>query len=162
MVSQGCFCDSDGIPGYMKNHEDDDVLGDVISRREVEDFPILVDPGSKHVCVDETADRGRGDLVRDSALGGIQVAVSDSVASSDEDDQLLADDRDVIERRTVNRATKMAFAANQAEREELISLRKKMIEVNQFLRKNGLSMAACEKLIMSEEGVFNSGYYWKG
>lgn len=43
MVSQGSHCDEDFLPGYMQEDvfEDED-LSEVKSRREVEDYPILL------------------------------------------------------------------------------------------------------------------------
>lgn len=191
MVSQGSYCDFDGIPAYMQDTHDADGILEVESRREVDDFPILVGCGSSHGIADlqgveddvnkmsfvnngstggeqytflwdmnvsfthlesetlvgEAHLKGLdGGHTRVSVLGGIPICVSNEGASSGEEDGFCEDVRDALERDTVNRVAKMAFAANRVEREELISLRKKMIQVQSYLMKNGLSMAECEKL----------------
>lgn len=42
MVSQGSFCDSDGLPRFMQDGLEVDSLVELCARIEVEDFPILV------------------------------------------------------------------------------------------------------------------------
>lgn len=74
------------------------------------------------------------------------------------EEHLFEDNRDAMERETINRVAKMAFASNRDEREELISLRKKMIQVQQYLRKNGISMADCENSTLINDARFNTGF----
>lgn len=62
MVSQGSHCDSEtGLPGYMQDSYDSDGLEEVKSRREVEDYPILVGHNG-------------GERTKPSSSGGIRVA----------------------------------------------------------------------------------------
>lgn len=63
--------------------------------------------------------------------------------------------RDALERRSVNRATKAAFAINTNERSELFSLRRKMLEVDEFLRKKGISLLDMEKESIRCDNQFN-------
>ncbi|KAL8100448.1 hypothetical protein AgCh_032637 [Apium graveolens] len=44
MVSQGSECDSNCVPGYMQEVNEDD-MEEICACREVEDFPILVASG---------------------------------------------------------------------------------------------------------------------
>lgn len=45
MDSQGSFCVSDSVPGFMQEVSSDFVLDDIASRREVEDFPVALTSG---------------------------------------------------------------------------------------------------------------------
>lgn len=63
----------------------------------------------------------------------------------------------MLERLTVGKETKAAFAVNKCEREEVIAMRKKMIEIQCYLQKNGLSMASFERYTMLKDREFNLG-----
>ncbi|MDV3191290.1 MAG: hypothetical protein Q8832_02525, partial [Candidatus Phytoplasma australasiaticum] len=45
MVSQGSDCDSDGVPDFMQDLSEEDGLGLINARREVEDFSVLMPSG---------------------------------------------------------------------------------------------------------------------
>lgn len=85
----------------------------------------------------------QGIKVVHSSSGGI--LLEDVCNSSDEDANGLVSDREAMEGMTVNRASKAAFAINKFDREELFSTRKKMMELQDFMERNGLSMAALKK-----------------
>ncbi|KAK1384182.1 hypothetical protein POM88_021917 [Heracleum sosnowskyi] len=77
--------------------------------------------------------------------------------SSDDQARIFEDSRVAIERDTVNRVARAAFATNKNERSELIALRKKMMELRKYLVKNGLSVAEFEKQTLLESASFNAG-----
>ncbi|KAK1397098.1 hypothetical protein POM88_006961 [Heracleum sosnowskyi] len=173
MVSQGSQCDSDFVPAFMQdNVEDDDAMSLIKLRREVEDFPILVAPSlrkDKEIVEDlggySSPDNGVGVYAKrvsfptvPSSSGGIpleEVVVEDY--SSEEDGVQHMTDRDAIERDTVHRVAKAAFEANKNDREELFRLKLKMMEVQKFLAKKGLSMAECERETLLGDEKFNTG-----
>lgn len=62
-----------------------------------------------------------------------------------------------MERNFSNPIAKAAFAINCGERNELIAIRKKMIELQKFLERNGLLMAQFEKEMFESDRIFNSG-----
>lgn len=147
MVSQGSFCDSDGVPGYMQDLLGEDTFDDAVSKREVEDYPILV-----------AAPTTGEFLGLQSSSGGIPVEKEVEVVLSEDEDTPFEDDRAAIERDTVNRVAKMAFEENKAERAELIALRTKMFELQAYLKKNGLSMERFEKDTLEQTANFNLGF----
>lgn len=151
MVSQGCNCDSDGVPGFMQDCTEVDSLEAIKARREVEDFPILVGSG---------ADEQFSEKTKASSSGGIRVACEEIQEVQEdpleEEDVMVEDNRDAIERETVNRATKMAFAMNKNERHELIAIRHKMIEMVELLKRHGISWADAEAEALLKKAAFNN------
>lgn len=104
MVSQVSYCDSDGILGFMQGDIDnEDGIFKVESRREVEEYPILV---ASSVAQE----------VRQSVSGGIPVVVSELEDSSEGEEPMFEDDISVTEKETANRVTKMTFTMNRDER----------------------------------------------
>lgn len=77
MVSQGSFCDSDCMPGYMQEALDDDGLLNVDSCRKVDEFPFVVDP-----TVGDT--NGVFGCGMRSSSGGIPIVEDTHSVSSDE------------------------------------------------------------------------------
>lgn len=134
MVSQGSYCDEDGVPGYMQDFSDEDSIGKIKSRREVEDFPVPIP----------------------SSSGGIGIDKQDLVSSEDEGCG-FEDDRAALERETVNRVAKAAFDINRDERLELIDLRKRFMSIQAMLEKKGISLASLEKEQLEETAKFNTG-----
>lgn len=54
LVSQGSDCDSDGLPGYMQGGcDENDEMELIVARREVEDFPVLVEKVISNYIVDD-------------------------------------------------------------------------------------------------------------
>lgn len=152
MVSQGSQCDSDGVPAYMQD------VSDSISEEGVEGFvaPSKGFGGGLQNEGFESFKAGRGFdniKLREGVLGSIPIVASDD--SSDEG--FLEDELKETESHTVNPIVKAAFAINRNEREELVALRKKMMDMSSFLEKNGLSMAKFEKDTITEESIFNQG-----
>lgn len=80
MVSKGSSCDSDGITAYMQGTVDEEGLLDVESRREVEEYPILVAPSKG--LTEAAADKLN--IGSFSSSGGIPL-----------EEEVLADDMDV-------------------------------------------------------------------
>lgn len=184
-VSQGSDCDSNGVPGYMQDYCEDDDMDLIRARREVEDFPILIagggipvkegsnihglnideegilSPRSAKVWLEEQEKlklKNGVEAVLQSASGGIpleKVTVEDYVSSDEETCKVT--DLEALERNTLHRATKMAFASNKLEREELFSLRKKLQVVDYALKKRGLSLADLELEQIEGENLFNKG-----
>lgn len=156
MVSQGSHCDSDGVPGFMQeNCPDEEVFSEVLARREVEDFSVLVAP----------SEMGASKVIPSSS-GGIPivgVTVEDLGTDSENDNRHASDDNrqasdfEVIEQQTVNRAVKAAFADNKNDREELY-VRNRHLEMQRFLEANGLSMADFDKDRISRNDKVNIGY----
>ncbi|KAK1401526.1 hypothetical protein POM88_001131 [Heracleum sosnowskyi] len=154
MVSQGSFCDSDFVPDFLADTVDDDAMSMIKLRREVEDFPLLVSPPVEGVGGYAKQDTG---FTVPSSSGGIPIhegVVED--CSSDDEGHFLTD-RDAIERDTIHRVAKAAFETNINDREELIRLKHKLMEVQKFLTKRGLSMAECEKDSLLGDATFNAG-----
>ncbi|KAK1397097.1 hypothetical protein POM88_006960 [Heracleum sosnowskyi] len=162
----------DAKRAFQDNVEDDDAMSLIKLRREVEDFPILVAPSlckDKEIVEDlggySSPDNGVGVYAKrvsfptvPSSSGGIpleEVVVEDY--SSEEDGVQHMTDRDAIERDTVHRVAKAAFEANKNDREELFRLKLKMMEVQKFLAKKGLSMAECERETLLGDEKFNTG-----
>lgn len=110
MVSQGSECDSDCVPGFMQDLSDGE---DLVSRREVEDYQLLISSEN-------------GANVVSSVSWGIPVVEDDGDSDANHP---LEDDKAAIERETVNRVAQAVFAINKVERFELIELRKKMQEM---------------------------------
>lgn len=177
-VSQGSYCDSDGLPAYMEGgYEEDDGMEIIQARREVEDFPVLVaggsspnvyhdihedsdgilSPESAKRWVDEQELKKNGVGVMQSSSGGILVEDVEVSNSSEEDENVIVSDRDALERFTVHRASKAAFAINKNEREELLANRQKMMDLQNYMEKNGLSMDSFEKDLLARERNFNEG-----
>lgn len=147
MVSQGSFYDSDGVPGYMQDGPEADILEEICARGEVEDFPILVG-------------LSEGLNAKTSSSGGIYVEsekVGDEEASFEGEDPRFEDDRAAIERETINRVATMAYASNKDEREELIALRLEMMEMKELLRKKGISWVEMEEEALKKKDDFNGG-----
>lgn len=144
MVIQGSYCDSDGVPRYMQDAPEEDSPEKICDRREVEDFPILVGmyEGMKSMP---------------SSSGGINIEMECKEILSEGEDTRLEDDRAAIERETVNRVAKMAYASNKDEREELIALILKMMEMQDFLRKKDISWVEMEEKSQKEKTDFNGG-----
>ncbi|KAK1401521.1 hypothetical protein POM88_001126 [Heracleum sosnowskyi] len=144
MVSQGSNCDSDFVPDFMQDigaNSDDDLR----AQREISDFPLLMTTSGK-------------EGVRPSSLGNIPVVVTDNESSEDENDAPFSDKEiEDLERNTVNPAVKAAFAINKDERNELFALRLKLQELDQFLKKKGLSMARVEEEVELLKVDFNRG-----
>lgn len=96
--------------------------------------------------------------VQPSSSGGIpveSVMVEDYVSSDEEMENETA--MEALERTTVNRAARAAFAVNKHESEELINLRKKMMQVQEYMQSKGLSMADCVREILLKDREFNRG-----
>lgn len=166
MVSQGSFCDSDCVPGYMQEGPEDDVgLFEVASKREVEDFPFL------GRSMDDTEMRPKpvNEIESPGDLGFSGVGLGKGILSSPGDiplkEGLVVDgsssegedeEADTIQLNS-NPAVRAAFDINKQEREELISLRFKMTEVQNFMKRKGLSMVDLESSLLSKNESFNSG-----
>lgn len=184
MVSQGSYCDSDGLPAFMQDgliDEDFDaegeggfsspeigkgvgvyaekpipivgsVLQEILSSKVPEIEPLA------HLESDVYESLGAKKIVqekvRKSSLGDIPVVVSDEESS---DENMFEDDFSTMERRTINRVATAAFAINRSERSELIALRMKMIELQKYMERNGLSMAKFEKESILGDANFNAG-----
>ena len=93
-------------------------------------------------------------LVRDNLVEGL---VEDVVTDSDEESPVLESDSARLERVTVNRAVRAAFAMNKDEREELYEAKKKLMNLHSLLKTKGLSMEGLEKEILVKNDVFNNG-----
>lgn len=78
------------------------------------------------------------------------MAVEESF-SSDEEEQCFETDFEAIEMRTLSKIAKAAFDENRNNRNELITLRKKMMGLQRFLEKKGLSMAQFERKPISKK-----------
>lgn len=165
-ASQGSDCDSDGLPGYMQNDYEGDDMEMIQARREVEDFPMLVpgavdgvegvlSPQPNKGRVDDK-EKSSGVRVMQSSSGGI-VVEDCTGCSSDEEHNSFVTDRDMLERMTVNRAVKAAYAVNKGERDELYDLRRKFQVLGDLLKKKGISMVDLEKEQIEGDAVFNSG-----
>lgn len=101
---------------------------------------------------------GGTEAVIQSSSGGIPVQeVTVEECESSDEESFKVSDLEAMERSTVHRATKMAYAVNKQDREDLSDLRKKMQEVHVFLAKRGFSMADIEKEQIVGENEFNSG-----
>lgn len=147
MVSQGSYCDSDGIPDFMQAAlDDEDGLTEFGPRREVEEYPILVSPQYGGL---DSVNAYQNDTEARPIIG----------SDSEEEGEFLGTDKDAIEWATINRVAKAAFAIYRNERSELMALRNKMNEVQNFLLGKGLSMDQCEKEIMEKNRSFNSGFH---
>lgn len=116
MGSLGSFNASEEVPGFMQVTSDEYVVSGVDSRREGEKYPVLVAPGAEKVL--------------GSSSGGISVVEGLMAEEEELAEVSFEDDRDALERETINRVAKMAFASNREEREELIALRKKCRRFN--------------------------------
>lgn len=136
MVSQGSNCDADGIPGYMQ-----DVSSEFQACAE--------DCGLSSLVGDANG------KVRSGVLGNIPLVVSDGESASDEAENIVESDMERMERITVNRAVKAAFDTNKNDRDELVALRNKMMELRAFLETKGLSMASVESEILKKKVEFN-------
>ncbi|KAK1351843.1 hypothetical protein POM88_053941 [Heracleum sosnowskyi] len=90
-----------------------------------------------------------------SSSGGIPV--EQLMDESSEEEFGHEDARARIERESVNRAAKAAFAVNRDDRNELISLRLKYQEMQRLLAKKGISLVDLEKEALNERVEFNSG-----
>ncbi|KAK1365705.1 hypothetical protein POM88_041266 [Heracleum sosnowskyi] len=86
-----------------------------------------------------------------SSSGGIPVE-QNLEASSEEEEFIHEDDRARLERESVNRTARAAFAVNREERNELIALRLKYQEMQK-----GISLVDMEKEALNERVEFNSG-----
>ncbi|KAK1356383.1 hypothetical protein POM88_049639 [Heracleum sosnowskyi] len=91
-----------------------------------------------------------------SSSGGIPVEKSFET-SSEEEEFIHEDDRTRIERESVNRAARAAFATNREDRNELIALRLKFQEMQRMLEKRGISLVDLEKEALNERVEFNAG-----
>lgn len=83
------------------------------------------------------------------------MTVEDYVSSDEEIHYESA--QDAMERMTASRTSKAAFAVNKHNREALIDLQKKMMELQDYLERNGLSMADFEWDTMLKNFDFNHG-----
>lgn len=173
MVSQGSFCDSDYVPDCMPDAcEDEDAMSLIKLRREVDDFPILIssttlEEKESYEDINGFSSPEFGVGIYDktvpehtvpSSSGGIPLQegmVED--CSTDEEGGYFVSDRDAIERDSIHRVAKAAFETNKNDREELIRLKLKMMEVQRFLTKRGLSLAECEKETLLGDSKFNAG-----
>ncbi|KAK1360999.1 hypothetical protein POM88_045473 [Heracleum sosnowskyi] len=99
------------------------------------------------------------DDVFPSSSGGILVEEGQvEECNSDEEVEVFEDDRASIERDTINRVAKAVFDINKNDREELIRIRKKMMEVQKFIERKGFSMAKIKKESITAETVSNAGF----
>lgn len=98
-----------------------------------------------------------------SASGGIPVEVDKSnfVTVEDyissEDEAIHVTDQEALERISVHKATKAAFAINSQEREELALLKRKWLDMEFCLQKRGISLVELEKERIEGEARFNAG-----
>ncbi|KAK1374347.1 hypothetical protein POM88_030540 [Heracleum sosnowskyi] len=163
MGSQDSNVNSDGVPvdqdgtsleyGGFGTDLPFAVAGDVF-QEIMREQPLVEE--LQHIEANPVDDEGVGsERVRPSALSAIPVVVSDGEGSTDGEDFRFEDDRARIERDTVGRVMKAAFAVNKEERSELIALREMMMEVQSYLKRNGLSMADCEKEAHNDRVRFN-------
>ncbi|KAK1358488.1 hypothetical protein POM88_051744 [Heracleum sosnowskyi] len=148
MVSQGTI-----VPDYMPDGTDEDSLDELKSRKEVEDYPNLVD---REIDILEDSSDLAGQKTRSSALGGILVVVSD-VEGSDGEEPLFETVVEAVERHTISRVAKMTFVQNREERVDLIALRAKLQEMQAYMEKHDLFMAMFEKESMMADVKFNFG-----
>ncbi|KAK1405698.1 hypothetical protein POM88_005303 [Heracleum sosnowskyi] len=115
----------------------------------------------QHVEANPVSEEGYclGGVGMPSSSGGIPVenVVLEEISSGEENDVFFENDRAKLERDTVNRAAKAVFAANRDERDELIELRRKFMEMQRLLEKKGISMAELEKGMIKETVAFNVG-----
>lgn len=98
------------------------------------------------------------DEVIQSSSGGIpleQVVVEDYITSDDDIPQETA--QEAMERISVNKAVKIAFAQNKCDSDELIKLRGKWQAMVSLLKKRGISLVDLEKEQIEGEGRFNTG-----
>lgn len=142
-------------------------------RSEVEDFQVLVPRGGlKHSVNPSVSEEDVGSLNTiftnkitnpSSLLGGIpvEVVIAEEYESSDEDEVRHETDMEAMERITVSRATKATFSENKCAREELIAIRRKVMELQGYLERNGLSMASFEWDTMMKEKDLNMGFQAK-
>lgn len=146
--SGGFPVDHDGVPlEFGGGGSEDETISMLRLRREVEDSPTPM--GTNEVCGGDALVIGVH-----SSSGGIPM----EVAATFDEEPVFEDDRDRMERDSVNRAAKFAFGVNREERNELICLKQKMIELQHYLVQNGLSMAAFEKQSMADKASFNVGF----
>ncbi|KAK1388167.1 hypothetical protein POM88_016345 [Heracleum sosnowskyi] len=148
MVSQGSNCDSDFVPDCLPDGSSLDNYEMLSLRCEVEDFPILV--AAKEVGVE---------TVRASSLGAIPLVVSDVDSTSEDECPITGEEMAEMERYTVNPVAKAAFAINKNERDELVDLRLKMMEVGALLKRKALSMADLEMEGLQAQDTFNVGLH---
>ncbi|KAK1394460.1 hypothetical protein POM88_013517 [Heracleum sosnowskyi] len=159
MVSQGSFCDSDCVPGFMQ--EDDADSTDVGRTEEgfsTPDFsarknPILASgevfkqlmsgKTSSLVNLNNVDYDTAGENVVPSSSGGINIVAMEEVlvedASSEEEAPISREEEGWMENATLNPAVKLAFALNRNEREELISTKRQLNELSRFLKTKGFS-----------------------
>lgn len=126
----------------------------------IEGFP---SPRSALRWVEEEENRRKGSCkvstsgtVPSSLVGGIpieSVLVEDSVSSDEETGQET--DMEALERLTLSRATKAAFAVNKVEREELLAARAQIQKLKEIIRNNGLSLVQEEISLAQNSKAFN-------
>lgn len=78
-------------------------------------------------------------------------------ASSEEDEVRFESGFEAIQRQTTNRVARAAFAINRDERNELIALRNKMMEMKGILARKGISMTKLEEEALVQDATFNNG-----
>lgn len=158
MVSQGSYCDSDGIPAYMRQDDNVDVLEKGFSSLEV------------------VSKLSEGFNYRPSCSGGIPLArnhsgTSDGVlspssakilAEKQAEEQILKEgfvedycsseeEEEYVGKR--NPSLSAAFSINKNDRAALVEATKKLNAVGNFLKKRGFSF---EDVVL-EDGNFNLG-----
>lgn len=99
-----------------------------------------------------------------SSSGGIPLAVEDDrvlvedYVSSD-DENVHVTNQEALERMSVHKASKAAFAVNIEDRCELFKLRKKWQDMECLLKKKGISLAELEKEQIQGDVLFNEGLH---
>ncbi|KAK1372474.1 hypothetical protein POM88_028667 [Heracleum sosnowskyi] len=144
------------------------VVGDVL-QEILRDEPL--DEALQHFEADPVGDFSCERNVNESVLGGNfgenqglgvpsssgGIPVEQLMEESSEEEFGHEDARARLERESVNRDAKAAFAVNRDDRNELISLRLKYQEMQRMLAKKGISLVDLEKEALIERVEFNSG-----
>ncbi|MDV3191289.1 MAG: hypothetical protein Q8832_02520 [Candidatus Phytoplasma australasiaticum] len=92
--------------------------------------------------------------VPSSLPGGIQVEVADW-ESSDEEEMRHETNQEAIEKLTINRVAKAAYAINRNERDELFKAREQNLKLREIISRNGISLMDAETEILKEDRDFN-------
>lgn len=136
MVSQGSFCDSDGVPGFMQEASDEDAVVEISSSREYEDYPILV----------------AGERVIPSSSGGINV-LEDACSEKSEPLSPEAAKKWVIEQE----ALKASALVKEFDADCEIKDSVRVSNLEKFLKAKGFSLEEVEKFSQLENLGYSGG-----
>lgn len=142
MVSQGSFCDSDGIPGYLQDGIDDDAV--LQPRREVEDFPILLANSPVPVVVSEdfvSNPAGFSPIRVKTGFTG-DIPVEDQIPSIDSaSSSPFSPAHAIVYVKAREEAAVAALKVSHlADQDELVHLRTRLLALTSLLKNQGLSI----------------------